>query len=85
MQNGKQMPESKSAARARAAEVAGHKLAAKSGQEYAEQLRQIGSVSQREAFVDLVNRLQEQGLSFDEARAEASRYLECACRCFKTN
>ena len=64
-----------SAERARAAEVEGYKRAAQSGQEYAEQLRQIGSVSQREAFVDLVNRLQEQGLSFDEARAEASRYL----------
>ena len=65
-----------SAERARAAEVAGFKRSAKSGQEYAEQLRQIGSVSQREAFVDLVNRLQEQGFSFDEARAKAEPYID---------
>ena len=30
----------------------------------------------RDAFVDLVNRLQDQGLSFDEARAKAEPYID---------
>ena len=64
-----------SAERARKAEVAGYERATQSGASYAEQLAQIGNVSERRAFVALVERLQEQGLSFDEARAEAARYL----------
>ena len=64
-----------SAERARAAEVAGYERAAQSGASYKDQLEQIGNVSGRRAFVDLVGRLQEQGLSFDEARAKAEPYF----------
>ena len=65
-----------SAERARAAEVAGFQRAAQSGQEYAEQLSQLATVSQRNAFVDIVEKFQEQGLSFDEARAKAEPYID---------
>ena len=63
------------AVEARDLEVSGFQAAAKSGASYAEQLEQIGSVSQRRAFVDLIDSLQDQGLSFDEARTGASKYL----------
>ena len=69
-----------SARLAREVEVAGFEAAAKSGQQYAEELRQLAFVSQRRAFVELVDRLQEQGLSFDEARARAAEYFRAIIR-----
>ena len=64
------------AARARSAEVARWEAAAASGASYANQLRELRSVSQRRNFVELVNTLQEQGLSFDEARQRAQKFLD---------
>ena len=65
-----------SAERAREAEVEGFESAAKSGQSYANQLRELRSVSMRRNFVELVNTLQEQGLSFDEARQQAQKFFD---------
>ena len=64
------------AARAREVEVKGFEDAAKAGTSYAAQLRALRSVSQRQHFVDLVDSLQAQGLSLDEARAKASEFFE---------
>ena len=64
-----------SAERSRAAEVAGFERAAESGASYAEQLAMIESVAQRRAFVAIVERLQEQGLSLDEARERAAQFI----------
>ena len=63
------------AERRRAAEVAALNAAARSGAEYAAQLRQISNVRERLLFVEYVQQLQEEGLSFDEARRQAERYL----------
>ena len=65
-----------SAERAREAEVEGFKSAAKSGESYAEQLRALRSVSHRRNFVELVTTLQEQGVSFDEARQQAQKFFD---------
>ena len=69
------MPVSQSAERARAAEVAGHERARDAGASYAEQLAMIASVAQRRAFVAIVERLQDQGLSLDEARERAAQFI----------
>ena len=65
-----------SAERARAAEVATFTAAAVSGREYAEQLNQLATVGQRQAFIEIVERFQAQGLSLEEARERAEPYLE---------
>ena len=65
-----------SAERARAAEVAGFNAAARQGSAYAEQLGKLVSPSRRQAFIDIVNNFQEQGLSLDEARRKAEPYYE---------
>ena len=64
-----------SAERARAAEVAGFRVAAESGKAYAAQLSQIGSARQRQAYIEIVESFQAQGLSLDEARRRAEPYL----------
>ena len=64
-----------SAERARTAEVAGFRVAAASGKAYAAQLSQIGSPSQRQAYIEIVESFQAQGLSLDEARRRAEPYL----------
>ena len=64
-----------SAKRARAAEVAGFRVAAESGKAYAAQLSQIGSPSQRQAYIEIVESFQAQGLSLVEARRRAEPYL----------
>ena len=63
------------AERARAAEVAANEAAAASGAAYALQLAEIGNVAQRRAFVAIVERLQDQGLSLDEARERAAQFI----------
>ena len=63
------------AERARDAEVRGYESAAASGASYAEELRALRTVSQRENFIELVNALQDQGLSFDEARQKAEEFF----------
>ena len=65
-----------SAELARAAEVAAFTAAAVSGREYAEQLNQLATVGQRQAFIEIVERFQAQGLSLEEARERAEPYLE---------
>ena len=65
-----------SAERARTAEVAGFRVAAASGKAYAAQLSQIGSPSQRQAYIEIVESFQAQGLSLDEARRRAEPYLD---------
>ena len=64
-----------SAERTRAAEVAANEAAAASGAAYALQLAEIGNVAQRRAFVAIVERLQDQGLSLDEARERAAQFI----------
>ena len=63
------------AARARSAEVARWEAAAASGASYAEQLSEIGSPEQRQRFVQIVEQLQDQGVTLEQARAEAARYI----------
>ena len=65
-----------SAERARGVEVAANEAAAASGAAYAEQLARIASPSQRQAYIDIVESFQAQGLSLDEARRRAEPYLE---------
>ena len=64
-----------SAARARSAEVARWEAAAASGASYAEQLSEIGSPEHRQRFVQMVEQLQDQGVTLEQARAEAARYI----------
>ena len=63
------------AARARSAEVARWEAAAASGASYAEQLSEIGSPEHRQRFVQMVEQLQDQGVTLEQARAEAARYI----------
>ena len=63
------------AARARSAEVARWEAAAASGASYAEQLSEIGSPEHRQRFVQIVEQLQDQGVTLEQARAEAARYI----------
>ena len=65
-----------SAERARGVEVAANEAAAASGASYAEQLRQLETLAEREAFVEYVNQLQAQGFAFDAARESAARYFD---------
>ena len=64
-----------SAARARSAEVARWEAAAASGASYAKQLSEIGSPEHRQRFVQMVEQLQDQGVTLEQARAEAARYI----------
>ena len=64
------------AERARGAEVAGYERARDAGASYAEQLAMIATVGGRREFVALVERLQEQGLSFEDAVEKASEYID---------
>ena len=59
MLNFKAQSRIEAATRARDAEVSGFETAAASGASYAEQLRALRSVSQRENFIALVESLQE--------------------------
>ena len=63
------------AARARSAEVARWEAAAASGASYAKQLSEIGSPEHRQRFVQMVEQLQDQGVTLEQARAEAARYI----------
>ena len=63
------------AERVRAVEVSGFMSAAASGQEYAAQLERLSTLSDRRAFSEIVEQLQDQGLSFDEALRAAEPYI----------
>lgn len=60
---------------ARHVEVEAFEAAAAAGKTYAEALRELDSVSQRNNFVALVERLQNQGQSFEDAIANAQSYI----------
>ena len=64
------------AERARAAEVAGFTAAARQGREYAEQLDELVTPSRRQAYIEIVESFQAQGLSLDEARRKAEPYYD---------
>ncbi len=64
------------AERARAAEVAGFTAAARQGREYAEQLDELVTPSRRQAYIEIVESFQDQGLSLDEARRKAEPYYD---------
>ena len=61
---------------ARAAEVAGFTAAARQGREYAEQLDELVTPSRRQAYIEIVESFQAQGLSLDEARRKAEPYYD---------
>ena len=65
-----------SAERARAAEVAGFTAAARSGSDYAEQLEALVTPSRRQAYIEIVESFQDQGLSLDAARRKAEPYYD---------
>ena len=60
---------------ARDAEVEGFQSAAKAGNDYAQQLENIASLSQRRALFDYTNQLVAQGQSFDDARQQAEAFF----------
>ena len=64
------------AERARAAEVAGFTAAARSGSDYAEQLEALVTPSRRQAYIEIVESFQAQGLSLVEARRKAEPYYD---------
>ena len=64
------------ATRARSVEVQNFQSAAAAGESYAEALRSLDSITQRQSFDALVIRLQDQGQSFEDALTEAQQYIE---------
>ena len=64
------------ARQARDIEIASFTTAAAAGQAYANTLRSITDTANRAAFQRLVDRLQDQGLSFQQALTEAQRYRD---------
>ena len=64
------------ARQARDIEIAAFTAAAAAGQTYANTLRSITDTANRAAFQRLVDRLQDQGLSFQQALTEAQRYKD---------
>ena len=70
---------------ARDAEVAGFNAAARQGREYAEQLEELVTPSRRQAYIDIVESFQAQGLSLVEARRKAEPYYAVALDCRNAN